>query len=106
MRLRLSLALVCVSAPAIAAPGVCVSNGTDEAHLFVAEARGGPRQVAWLDPGGELCSPGTQGTGGTVSVFESADHLEGCSRLVPEGATETLIRYADFDRCRWSSHDE
>ncbi|MFW8593062.1 hypothetical protein [Cribrihabitans neustonicus] len=39
-----------------------------------------------------------------VSVFENAQHLEGCSRLTPMGQSERLIRYADFDRCEWRSH--
>ena len=92
------------TAPALSGE-VCVMNGTDHAYLFVAEARGGMRKVAWLDPAQSLCSASTSGTGGVVSVFQSEDHLEGCSRLVSGTETETLLRYVDFDRCHWSSHD-
>ncbi|MDJ0825766.1 MAG: hypothetical protein QNJ16_09715 [Rhodobacter sp.] len=106
MPLRVILAFACVVAPASAATGVCVANGTEEAYLFVAEARDGVREIATLQPAATLCSPGTGGDGGVVSVFESAEHQEGCSRLVAEGATETLLRYVDFDRCHWSSHDD
>ena len=105
MRTRLILALTCLSSPAQAITGVCVTNGAEEEYLFVAEAHGGPRQVAWLAPATELCSNGSRGSGGVVSVFVSEDHEEGCSRLVAEGETEVLLRYSDFDRCYWSSHD-
>ncbi|MDJ0630285.1 MAG: hypothetical protein QNJ44_18670 [Rhodobacter sp.] len=106
MLFRLCVVLGTFALPAAAGTGVCVENGTGEAFLFAAEARGGLREVAMLDPGGRLCSARAGGAGGVVSVFESAEHEEGCSRLVAEGETETLLEYVDFDRCRWSSHDE
>ncbi len=108
MNLRIVLLAALAAGPAHAAAGTCVINGTEHRYLFVAEAEGGPRLVAWLDPGGELCSAaGTAaaGGGGVVSVFVSEAHEEGCSRLVPGAEPETLLRYVDFDRCHWSSHD-
>jgi len=103
MLFRLTAVAIVLSSPALASQNVCVVNGTTEAHLFVAEAKGGPRQVSMLEAAGTLCS---EGADGVVSVFETANSEEGCSRLVAQGQTETLIEYADFDRCRWSSHDE
>jgi hypothetical protein len=72
--------------------------------FFAAEAREGPRVTATLAGGETLCSGPGNGAGGVVSVFETAEHFEGCSRLVSEGETEALLRYAEFDRCEWSSH--
>lgn len=85
---------------------VCVRNATSEPFLFAAQAPGGARLLATLAPGELLCSTGTgTGTGrGVVSVYEGADVLEGCSRLVAPGRIETLLRYADFDRCAWTSN--
>ena len=51
----------------------------------------------------EAADSNPSGTG-VVSVYEDPDGLEGCSRLVPSGQTERLIKYADFDRCAWSSN--
>ena len=106
MLFRCAFALCCLSLPALAAPGVCVTNGTDEAAFFVAEANGAEQVTAMLEPGASLCSDDGNEPGGVVRVFEHFDAFEGCSRLVPEGETETLIRYVDFDRCHWSSHDD
>ena len=91
--------------PALAAEtGVCVINGTEDSYFFVAEAKDGARNTATLAPGGSLCSASATEQGGVVSVFETDEHLEGCSRLVAAGKNETLLQYADFDRCRWSSN--
>ena len=103
MRLQLALALLLAS-PALpeAARGnaVCVQNGGHHRLLFAAEARPGARRVAELDPGGRLCAEASApGATGVVSVFEHADEMEGCSRLVAVGQTEILLRYVDFDRC-------
>ena len=106
MILRLAVAGACLALPAQAATGVCVTNGTHEPAFFVADANGDAQQARVLAPGETLCDAGGDGTGGVVRVFEAADVFEGCSRLVAEGQTETLIRYADFDRCHWSSHDD
>lgn len=100
---------------------LCVQNGADHRHFFAAEIRGeigadiradiragtkaDVRVTGWLDPGDTLCAPDSLGQSGTVSVFETEDTLEGCSRLVASG-TETLIRYADFDRCAWGAHQD
>ncbi len=91
---------------------ICVVNGTQESHYFLAEARGiegtnDSRVLGMLAPGEMLCTGAIDGAGaarGVVSVFESPDELEGCSRLVNISAPETLTLYADFDRCGWSSH--
>ena len=84
---------------------VCVRNTSSHAHVFVAEAPDGAREVSELAPGERLCARGgTKGETGVVSVFESHDAFEGCSRLVPVGQTEDMIRYVDFDRCFWSSN--
>ncbi|PVA07321.1 hypothetical protein [Thalassorhabdomicrobium marinisediminis] len=84
--------------------GPCVSNGTDRSFYFAAEARSGVRRTGRLAPGEMLCTTG-HGAGGVVSVYESPDVVEGCSRLVDGPVPEVLRRYADFDRCTWSSHD-
>ncbi|WP_412507000.1 hypothetical protein [Roseovarius sp. SYSU LYC5161] len=83
---------------------VCVGNGTDERFLFAAQAPGGVRVLHLLAPGEVLCSDGTEAGRGVVSVYETADALEGCSRLVAPGRTEALLRYVDFDRCAWTSN--
>jgi hypothetical protein len=104
--LWLILVSTVLAGSAQAAPGVCVSNGTDQALLFVAEAKGAPQRDAILQPGQTLCSGAGKDPGGVVRVFTDANATEGCSRLVSEGETETLMDYVDFDRCRWSSHDQ
>ncbi|MDQ7069962.1 MAG: c-type cytochrome [Rhodobacterales bacterium] len=91
---------------------ICVVNGTQESHYFLAEARGvdranDSRVLGTLAPGETLCTGeivGADAARGVVSVFESPDELDGCSRLVNISAPETLTLYADFDRCGWSSH--
>lgn len=105
MRCAALLILLPLTAEAAeAAAGVCVTNGTQERAFFVAAANGVPQAARWLDPSDSLCSGPGRGTGGVVRVFTSEGALEGCSRLVSEGRTETLLAYQDFDRCRWSSH--
>ncbi len=84
--------------------GICVENGSDQTFLFAAEARDGARKVAELTPGTSLCVASQSDGSGVVSVFESMDVVEGCSRLVTSGQQEVLVRYADFDRCAWGSH--
>ncbi|MBV2360768.1 hypothetical protein KUH32_13360 [Thalassococcus sp. CAU 1522] len=101
MRSVLAVLTAC-ALPGLAAAQVCVRNDSGAEHLFAAEIKGGARIVRWLASGEELCARG--GGDGVVSVFESADALEGCSRLVPSGRTEALLHYADFDRCAWSSN--
>jgi len=106
MLLRTSLVIVAMSLPAaaFAAPGVCVTNGSEEAAFFVADPNDAPQIARMLEPGKTLCSGAGAAPGGVVRVFEQADALEGCARLVAEGQTETLLRYSDFDRCLWTSN--
>ncbi|RMH43984.1 MAG: hypothetical protein D6688_08450 [Alphaproteobacteria bacterium] len=86
---------------------VCVVNGSDERLLFVAR-EGETSQTAELGPGERLCASSTPEDRGTasVSVYRDADALEGCTRLARPGHDETLLSYADFDRCAWSSMTE
>ena len=89
--------------PATAYSGeVCVLNNADQAYFFAAETHGGARMVGMLAAGETLCASGAET--GVVSVFEDKDALEGCSRLVAAGRTETFLKYVDFDRCFWSSN--
>ncbi|MEO1919013.1 MAG: hypothetical protein ABGW81_04765 [Paracoccaceae bacterium] len=41
---------------------------------------------------------------GFISVFESIKNDEGCSRFITAGNIEGMVKYADFDRCEWTSH--
>lgn len=100
MRVCLVVILI-LPLPALA--DVCVRNGSEAPYLFAAETLDGPRVVRSLAPGERLCARGDRR--GVVSVYESADALEGCSRLVPAGGADELRRYVDFDRCAWASHD-
>lgn len=86
------------------ADGFCVVNASSETRLFATETREGARQLADLAPGGSLCATGTAARDGIVSVFENADSIEGCSRIVATGRAEEMLEYAEFDRCGWSSH--
>lgn len=97
---------VASSGEAVTGPDtVCVRNANTHAYLFAAEAPSGERKVAELAPGERLCAQGAgPGSTGVVSVFENYDAFEGCSRLVPVGKTEDMIKYVDFDRCFWSSN--
>ena len=92
---------------AMAGPGngFCVTNQSDLTHVFAADAGGDNRVVTQLAPGETLCTA-ESGTpqNGFVSVFETPEHTEGCSRLITAGETEGMVKYADFDRCEWSSH--
>ncbi|MBL4768623.1 MAG: cytochrome c family protein [Rhodobacteraceae bacterium] len=83
---------------------VCVVNSSKHEYYFAAEASGGLRKVGKLAPGETLCSVSGSSSTGVVSVYEDPENLEGCSRLVTSGQTEGLIKYADFDRCAWSSN--
>lgn len=87
------------------ADAFCIANASGSSHLFATETREGERQLAELADGAMLCASGSGAADGIVSVYESAEALEGCSRIVPMGTVEALRAYAAFDRCRWSSHD-
>lgn len=93
-------ALTFPAAPAVA--DICVTNAGDTRMFFAAETNGGARLTRWLAPGEKLCAPGDGA--GRVSVFESAEHIEGCTRLVGPGGSDRLLRYGAFDRCLWQSH--
>jgi cytochrome c len=84
-------------------PGqLCVTNAAALDHLFAVESASGTRSVEMLAPGARLCVDSADG--GKVSVFESADGFEGCTRLVAPGHSEAMYEYAEFDRCAWSSN--
>jgi len=87
------------------ADGFCVVNASQEPHLFSVETREGARQLASLDPGEQLCASDTSAPDGIVSVFEAGDSLEGCSRIVPVGRVESMLKFAGFDACGWSSQN-
>lgn len=85
--------------------GFCVTNQSELAHVFAVDAGDAGRSVQELAPGETLCTAESGAPqNGFVSVFESIEHDEGCSRLIAAGMTEGMIKYADFDRCEWSSH--
>lgn len=84
--------------------GFCVQNTSDH-MLYFAVDNGDARLTQNLASGETLCTIETDtAQSGFVSAFESSETLEGCSRLVSAGTIEGLVRYADFDRCEWSSH--
>ena len=94
------------AAPAVT-PGpqtLCVRNADAHDFLFAVDPREGARVLARLAPGGVLCAEAAGPGTGVVSVYESAEALEGCSRLVPVGRVEEMLRYVDFDRCAWTSN--
>ncbi len=83
----------------------CISNASEKPHYFAVETREGKRRFAALEPGEKLCSDPTSAKDGIVSVFASDDGFEGCSRIIPTGSLESMLEYAEFDRCRWGSRD-
>lgn len=90
---------------ALAPNAVCVRNDSAQGHFFAAEATGEARVTGWLEPGQALCAPAAKPDAhGVVSVFETADAFEGCSRVVSAGQAEGMLAYAEFDRCAWTSH--
>ncbi len=92
---------------AMAAPtnGFCVTNQSELTHVFAVDAGDDGRKVQELSPGQSLCTTESDAPqNGFVSVFETIEKDEGCSRLITAGNTEGMIKYADFDRCEWSSH--
>jgi len=100
--------LALVASVSVASAGqVCVQNGDDQELLFAAEVRDGDRVLSTLAPGELLCAKGPQKEGGVVSVFESFEEAEGCSRLVTApGGTRILKRYVSFDRCAWDDNTD
>ena len=107
--ISMTFAVACLSLPTMthaAESGVCVTNSFDEPLLFVAQSRGADQVSKWLDPGQTLCSNADTGKGGVVRVFADEDAEEGCSRLAPTDATEILLDFVEFDRCRWAAHGD
>jgi cytochrome c2 len=93
---------------ALATPAntICVQNASTQVYFFAVEAGEGTRMTKTLAAGDVLCTEATDtAVDGMVSVFPEEDTFEGCSRLVPSGVTEKMMKYADFDRCRWSSNN-
>lgn len=88
----------------VAETEICVRNANASPHLFGVEAEGAERKVSMLAPGETLCTEAASAEKGVVSVWENADAFEGCSRLVPVGQVEDMLKYVDFDRCYWSSN--
>ena len=82
----------------------CIVNAAEEELFFVTETREGSRNFSSLKPGDRLCSETTQADDGIVSVFQSENSLEGCSRIIETGTSEAMLVYAEFDRCGWESH--
>jgi hypothetical protein len=86
------------------AASLCVTNSSAERYHFTVRGIGtdgaaSARIQRDLDPDQTLCL-GLDGRG-VVAAFESAHSLEGCSRLVPPGGSETLRVFGRFDRCAW-----
>ena len=83
---------------------LCVRNSDSTRYYFAVETIEGGRHTQYLSPGEELCTSGTPGAIGTVSVFEGPEVQEGCSRRIAVGQREEMLRYVDFDRCFWTSN--
>lgn len=80
--------------------GFCVQNQYDDTHFFAVDAGAAGSDLQELAPGETLCAAdAAEPLNGSVSVFETADTEEGCSRLVVAGTVEGMVKYADFDRC-------
>ena len=90
----------------VLAGSLCVGNKTAERLMFAVESKvSGERVLSELAPQKKLCIETPDSTAkGVVSVFASLEAEEGCSRLVEGAEAETLIAYAEFERCEWSSH--
>ncbi len=100
------LAMAVLVAPAMArAAPYCVVNGDAQSYYFTVASGLSARIGRLLAPGEMLCLVASDLTG-TVSVFEDENAIEGCTRLVEAGSTETLYRYSEFDRCAWSSNSD
>ncbi len=85
---------------------ICVQNSGQETYFFAVDGGGDSRKTGHLEPGETLCTGALEmAMQGKVSVFETEDHLEGCTRIVASGMVEQMRKYADFDRCLWSSND-
>lgn len=97
---QIAISGLCSLCP-LPAAGLCVTNGTDDTLYFTVEAaETGDRQGRSLGPDETLCIEGS--LSGVVAAFDTADSLEGCSRLATQG--DRLLVFARFDRCTWASH--
>jgi hypothetical protein len=82
--------------------GFCIENRDTRAAVFVVDAGAAYREVATLAPGARLCTPEfPTPTHGMVGVFYDENAMEGCSRLARAGAVHVLLKYNDFDNCKW-----
>jgi hypothetical protein len=98
-----------LSASAALAGGdrVCVENRDETARVFTVEVGTTRRGPVRLNPGAQLCAPRADpGARAVVSAYPAPDVLEGCSRLVTGTQGDALLRYAEFDRCLWASHEQ
>ncbi|HCQ66047.1 MAG TPA: hypothetical protein DIU07_13265 [Rhodobacteraceae bacterium] len=109
-RLGLIAALV-AAAPGATGAGaplpasLCVTNASAQRYHFTVRTIDAAARVGRdLAPGQTLCLD--HGGRGVVAAFETAASLEGCSRLVPAGGSETLILFGRFDRCAWGGADD
>ena len=103
--LTLGLWLGATSAALAGGDEVCVENRDTSARIFTVEVGATRRGPVRLEPGARLCAPRARpGNHAVVSAYPEADALEGCSRLVTGAPGDALLRYAEFDRCRWASH--
>lgn len=97
---QIAVCWICSFFP-LPAAALCVGNGTEATLFFTVEAaETGARHGRLLGPGETLCIPGSDS--GVVAAFDSADSLEGCSRLAT--GRDRLLAFARFDRCTWASH--
>ncbi|MGI9389873.1 MAG: hypothetical protein ACR2O1_07435 [Boseongicola sp.] len=84
-----------------AAAEVCVENASGESWLFTAADDVGARASAMLAPEGRLCLK-SEGPG-TITVFENAEALEGCSRRVANGSFTRMLDFPGVDLCAWEA---
>lgn len=90
--------MILLMAPAPLLAEICIENATDSA-LYMTVETPSDRQAGWRAAGERLCASGS--ATGTVAAFTGPEVLEGCSRRVPDGATERLLAYIAVDACRW-----
>jgi hypothetical protein len=99
---KIAMSGLCSLCP-LPAAALCVTNGTDDTLFFTVEAaETGGREGKQLGPDETFCIEGSHS--GVVAAFDTADSLEGCSRLATQG--DRLLAFARFDRCTWVSHFE
>ena len=83
---------------------LCVTNASAQRYHFTVRAIDEAVRVGRdLAPGETLCLD--HDGRGVAAAFETAQSLEGCSRLLPAGGSERLITFGRFDRCAWAAPD-